>query len=134
MWIFLIGKVFNESLIIAQGGGANGKSAMFNVISKIISDYAGKIPAECLTTKARNIKVDLATLLGKRFVLASETGEGQRLSNQMLKQIASTDVITAERKYHDPFTFEPSHNALLYTNFLPALGSLDNGTKRRIIV
>ena len=52
----------------------------------------------------------------------------------MLKQIASTDVITAERKYHDPFTFEPSHNALLYTNFLPALGSLDNGTKRRIIV
>lgn len=131
---FLIGKVFNESLIIAQGGGANGKSTMFNVISKIIGDYAGKIPAECLTTKARNIKVDLATLLGKRFVLASETEEGQRLSNQMLKQIASTDVITAERKYHDPFTFEPSHNALLYTNFLPALGSLDNGTKRRIIV
>lgn len=130
----LIGKVFNESLIIAQGGGANGKSTMFNVIFKIIGDYAGKIPAESLTTKAKNIKVDLATLFGKRFILASETEEGQRLSNQMLKQIASTDVITAEKKYHDPFTFEPSHSALLYTNFLPSLGSLDNGTKRRIII
>lgn len=130
----LIGKVFNESLIIAQGGGANGKSTMFNVISKILGDYAGKIPAESLTTKAKNIKVDLATLFGKRFVLASETEEGQRLSNQMLKQIASTDEITAEKKYHDPFTFEPSHSALLYTNFLPSLGSLDNGTRRRIII
>ena len=131
---FLIGKVYNESLIIAQGGGANGKSTLFNVISKVLGDYSGKIPAESLTTRAKNVKVDLAELFGKRFVLASETEEGQRLSNQMLKQIASTDSITAEKKYHDPFTFEPSHSALLYTNFLPSLGSLDNGTKRRIII
>ena len=131
---FLIGKVYNESLIIAQGGGANGKSTLFNVIAKVLGDYSGKIPAESLTTRAKNVKVDLAELFGKRFVLASETEEGQRLSNQMLKQIASTDSITAEKKYHDPFTFEPSHSALLYTNFLPSLGSLDNGTKRRIII
>ena len=52
----------------------------------------------------------------------------------MLKQIASTDAITGEKKYKDPIVFEPSHTVLLYTNFLPKIGSLDEGTKRRIII
>ena len=129
-----IGRVFNEALVIAHGDGHNGKSTMFNVIFRVLGNYSGKIPAESLTTKAKNTKVDLAELFSKRFILASETEEGQRLSNQMLKQIASTDAITGEKKYHDPFVFEPTHTALLYTNFLPRLGSLDNGTKRRIII
>ena len=130
----LIGSVYNEALIIAHGEGRNGKSTLFNTMYKILNDYSGKIPAESLTTRVKNSKVDLAELLGKRFILASETEEGQRFSNSMLKQIASTDPISAEKKYHDPFTFEPSHTALLYTNFLPRMGSLDAGTKRRIII
>ena len=130
----VIGRVYNEALIIAHGEGHNGKSTIFNSIFKVIGDYAGKIPAESLTTKAKNTKVDLAELYGKRFILASETEEGNRLSNQMLKQIASTDAITGEKKYKDPIVFEPSHTVLLYTNFLPKIGSLDEGTKRRIII
>ena len=130
----VVGKVYNEALMIAYGDGHNGKSTLFNTIFNVLGDYSGKIPAEALTTRGGNTKVSLAELFGKRFVLASETEEGQKLSNQMLKQIASTDAITAERKYKDPFVFQPSHTALLYTNFLPALGSLDNGTKRRIII
>ena len=107
---------------------------MFNTIYEVLGDYAGKIPAESLTTKARNTKVDLAELLGKRFVLASETEEGQRLSTSMLKQIASVDTITGEKKYHDPFTFTPTHTTVLYTNHLPRVGSNDKGTWRRLIV
>ena len=129
-----IGKVYQEALIIAFGDGANGKSTMFNTIYEVLGDYAGKIPAESLTTKARNTKVDLAELLGKRFVLASETEEGQRLSTSMLKQIASVDTITGEKKYHDPFTFTPTHTTVLYTNHLPRVGSNDKGTWRRLIV
>lgn len=132
--VIAIGKVYNEAMVIAYGGGHNGKSTLFNTIYKVLGDYSGKIPADALTTKMKSAKVELAELFGKRFVLASETEEGQKLSNQMLKQIASTDAITGERKYHDPFVFEPTHTALLYTNFLPRLTTLDNGTKRRIIV
>lgn len=129
-----IGKVYHEALIIAHGDGLNGKSTLFNTIAKVLGDYAGKIPAEALTTRAKNTKVDLAELLGKRFILASETEEGQRLSTSMLKQIASVDSITAEKKYHDPFTFEPTHQVVLYTNFLPKVASSDRGTWRRIVV
>jgi len=130
----VIGKVYHEALVIAHGSGANGKSTVFNTIAAVLGDYAGKIPAEALTTKAKNIKVDLAELLGKRFILASETEEGQRLSSSMLKQIASVDSITAERKYHDPFTFIPTHCTVLYTNHLPKIGSNDRGTWRRLVV
>ncbi len=129
-----IGKVYHEALVIAHGSGANGKSTVFNTIAAVLGDYAGKIPAEALTTRAKNVKVDLAELLGKRFVLASETEEGQRLSVSMLKQIASVDSITAERKYHDPFTFTPTHSTVLYTNHLPKVGSGDRGTWRRLVV
>jgi P4 family phage/plasmid primase-like protien len=129
-----IGKVYHEALIIAHGAGANGKSTVFNTIAAVFGDYAGKIPAEALTTKAKNVKVDLAELVGKRFILASETEEGQRLSSSMLKQIASVDSITAERKYCDPFTFTPTHSTLLYTNHLPKIGSNDTETWRRIVV
>lgn len=129
-----IGKVYNESLIIAYGDGANGKSTVFNTIYDVLGDYAGKIPAEALTTRAKNTKVDLAELFGKRFILASETEEGQRLSTSMLKQIASVDSITAEKKYRDPFTFVPTHTTVLYTNHLPRVGSSDKGTWRRLVV
>lgn len=129
-----IGKVYHEALIIAYGDGANGKSTVFNTIYEVLGDYAGKIPAEALTTRAKNTKVDLAELLGKRYVLASETEEGQRLSTSMLKQIASVDSITGEKKYHDPFIFEPTHTTVLYTNHLPRVGSNDKGTWRRLVV
>ncbi len=130
----LIGKVYEESLLLVYGNGGNGKSTVFNSEAYVLGDYAGKIPAESLTTRAKNVKVDLAELCGKRFILASETEEGQRLSASMLKQIASVDDISAERKYYAPFSFTPSHSTILYTNHLPRVGSNDKGTWRRILV
>lgn len=130
----LIGQVFEESLLLVYGSGGNGKSTVFNSEAHVLGDYAGKIPAESLTTRAKNVKVDLAELCGKRFILASETEEGQRLSISMLKQIASVDDIAAERKYYAPFSFKPSHSTILYTNHLPKVGSNDKGTWRRIQV
>lgn len=130
----LIGHVYEEALLIVYGEGGNGKSTIFNSEAHVLGDYAGKIPAESLTTRAKNVKVDLAELTGKRFVLASETEEGQRLSISMLKQIASVDEISAERKYYSPFKFTPTHSTILYTNHLPKVGSSDKGTWRRIVV
>jgi P4 family phage/plasmid primase-like protien len=131
----LIGKVYTESIVIAYGNGANGKSTLFNAFYAVLGSYAGKVPAEALTT-SRNTshKNTLAELLGKRLVIASETEEGQRLSNSMLKKMASTDPIVAEKKYKDPFEFIPSHQLVLYTNFLPKVSGNDHGTWRRLVV
>lgn len=43
--------------------------------------------------------------------------------------------IEAEKKYKDPFKFEPSHTLVLYTNHLPRVVPInDDGTWRRLIV
>ena len=57
-----------------------------------------------------------------------------RLSTSVLKQLCSTDVVYAEKKFKDPFGFVPSHTVVLYTNHLPKVGASDEGTWRRLIV
>lgn len=129
-----VGKVFEENLVMALGDGRNGKSAFFNALAQVFGDYAGTIAAEVLTTANRSKGAELATLKGKRLVIAAETEEGARLSASMLKQIASTDKIHAERKYKAPEDFTPSHSTILYTNHAPRVGSTDTGTWRRLVL
>lgn len=131
----IIGKVFNESLQMAHGEGCNGKSTYYNVQAKVCGSYAGVISSESLIVNCRrNIKPEMAELKGKRLVIAAELEEGQRLSTSALKQMCSTDKIEAEKKYEKPFSFEPTHTLVLYTNHLPKVSANDRGTWRRIIV
>lgn len=129
-----IGTILYEGLWVAVGGGRNGKSTYFNAISRVLGDYSGSIDSTILTTDKQNRGASLATLRGKRFVTCGELEEGQRLSVQTLKRLASTDDLTIEQKYRDPETIKPSHHISLFSNFLPRVGSTDNGTWRRLNV
>ncbi len=131
----VIGRVEEEHMIIAYGGGANGKSTFWNVIARVLGNYSGKISAEALTMNCkRNVKPEMAELKGKRLIIASELEEGTRLNTGMVKQLCSTDPIQAEKKYKAPFSFEPFHTLVLYTNHLPKVSANDEGTWRRLIV
>ena len=130
-----IGKVYLEALIIAYGEGRNGKSTFWNTIQRVLGTYSGSLSADALTVGVRrNVKPELAELRGKRLVIAGELEEGMRLSTSTVKQLCSTDRINVEKKYKDPFTFEPTHTLVLYTNYLPKVGTIDAGTWRRLIV
>lgn len=130
-----IGKVYQEHMIIAYGGGANGKSTFWNTVYRVLGNYAGKISAEALTMNCkRNVKPEMAELKGKRLIIASEMEEGMRLNTATVKQLCSTDEIQAEKKYKDPFAFVPSHTLVLYTNHLPKVGANDDGIWRRLVV
>lgn len=130
-----VGKVYAEHMIIAYGGGANGKSTFWNTVARVLGNYSGKISAEALTMNCkRNVKPEMAELKGKRLIIASELEEGTRLNTGMVKQLCSVDPIEAEKKYKDPFHFDPSHTLVLYTNHLPKVSANDDGTWRRLIV
>ena len=130
-----IGKVYVEALIIAYGGGRNGKSTFWNVISRVLGLYSGNISADTLTVGCkRNIKPEMAEVKGKRLLIAAEMQEGARLNDSTVKQLCSTDEIFAEKKYKDPFSFVPCHTLVLYTNHLPRVGASDDGIWRRLIV
>lgn len=130
-----VGRVYTEALLIAYGAGGNGKSTFFNALSRVLGDYAGALSADVLTSSAnKNAGPELAELRGRRLVIAAELEEGRRLDTSILKRISSTDPITANPKYRDPFQFVPSHTPVLYTNFLPRVGSSDAGTWSRLVV
>lgn len=134
MGLAVIGRVNLEALIIAYGGGSNGKSTFFNTIKRILGTYAGTISSDVLLKTNRNVMPAIAELRGKRFVIAAELGEDAKLSSEMAKKLCSTDDITAEKKYFAPFDFTPSHMIVLYTNNLPQVEARDNGTWRRLLV
>lgn len=128
-----VGKVHVEELIISYGEGSNGKSTFWNSIAHVLGNYSGMISADALTVGCRrNVKPEMAELKGKRLVIAAELEEGMRLNTSTVKQLCSTDDIVAEKKYKDPFRFTPTHSLILYTNHLPRVGALDDGTWRRI--
>ncbi len=130
-----VGKVYVEALIIAFGEGSNGKSTFWNVIARVLGTYSGTISADVLTVGCkRNVKPELAEAKGKRMLIAAELEEGVRLNTSNVKQLCSTDKLSAEKKYKDPFDYVPSHTLILYTNHLPRVGAIDNGTWRRLIV
>ena len=113
----VVGRVFIEAMIIAHGGGSNGKSTYFNTIAKVLGSYYGSMSADALTVGCkRNTQYETAEAKGKRLLIAAELEEGQRLNTSFVKQMASTDMIFCQKKYKDPFFFTPSHTLVLYTN------------------
>lgn len=129
-----IGKVYMEALIISYGEGRNGKSTFWNTIARVLGSYSGSISADALVGCKRNVKPEMAELKGKRLVIAAELEEGMRLNTSVVKQLCSTDEVSAEKKYRDPFRYTPTHTLVLYTNHLPRVGANDEGTWRRLIV
>jgi putative DNA primase/helicase len=131
----LVGKVYTENLIIAHGTGANGKSTLFSTFHYLLGEYATSIDPDLLmSSKPNEQQVGMAMLQGRRFAVAQETEEGQRLKSSMLKRLVSTDTMVAKKLYKDPHEFVPTHMLVLSTNHLPKVSSTDTGTWRRIIV
>ncbi len=119
-----IGNVYFEAIVIAYGGGRNGKSTFWNTIARVQGNnsYSGKISAGTLTLGYRqHVKAELAEARGKRLLTASELEEGMRLNTAVVKNLCSTDRIQAEQKFKAPFSFTPSH-------------TLDEGMWRRLIL
>ena len=130
-----IGKVMVEGMIIAYGDGGNGKSTFWNAIFRTLGLYSGKISADTLTTQCRrNTKPEMAEAKGKRLLIASESQQGARLDESMVKQLCSTDEVEAEKKYKDPFHYVPCHTLVLYTNYLPRVSGIDDGIWSRLFV
>ena len=101
----------------------------------MLGTYSGNMSADTLTVGCkRNVKPELAEAKGKRMIIAAELEEGMRLNTSNVKQLCSTDEIYAEKKYKAPFSYVPTHTLVLYTNHLPRVGAIDQGTWRRLIV
>ena len=127
------GDTSEQCMLINHGGGANGKSTFQETIAAALGDYAMRAPTEMLLAKrAGGIPNDVARLKGARFVAASETEEGRRLAESLIKDLTGQDTITARFMRAEWFDFQPTHKLWLSTNHKPEIRGTDTAIWRRI--
>ena len=128
----LTGDVREEVLHFCFGGGSNGKSVMANVIQNLMGDYVVTANFDLLAARDSSATNDIARLAGARIVLANETKENQKLDDQKLKALVSTEMITARFLYGEHFEFKPQFKIWLRGNHKPIITDSSEGAWRRI--
>lgn len=114
--------------------GSNGKSKTLEVLSTIWGDYAKSADASKILIKRRNNdgpRTELADLVGARLVTTSETEEGAKLDEGVIKQITGRDKVKCRRLYEREFEYVPGYKILFATNHKPKV-STDSSIWRRI--
>lgn len=130
----LTGSIKEQVVFILVGKGANGKSTLLNIIQRLMGDYATTTPMQTLMEQGKfgNQTNDLAALVGKRLVIASEGERDQRLAENKIKLMTGGDTIKARFMYGDYFEFQPNMKLWLATNNLPNISGSDDAIWRRL--
>lgn len=130
----LFGEVTEHILPVFYGCGGNGKGTLVETVTAVLGeDFASAAPPGLLVGSLKDQHpTALASLYGKRFVVSSETEEGGRLRESIVKHITGGDTITARRMREDFWAFKPSHMLFLLTNHKPRITGTDDGIWRRV--
>ena len=133
----LTGYSREEIMIFCVGFGANGKSIFGNVVSAIMGEYSRAAPSSLLAARrsddhgARN---DLAMLDGARLVSINELPGGMHLDEQVVKQLAGREPISARFLHKEYFTYEPRFTPWVRTNHKAIVKGDDDGIWRRNVI
>lgn len=129
----LTGVIREHVLPIFHGVGCNGKSTFVTVLFELFGDFGAPVPTELLMVKRGEAHpTERASLLGKRFVAATETEENRSLNVALVKLLTGGDAITARHMREDFFTFMPTHKIVLSTNHRPIIRETKNAIWRRV--
>ena len=122
-----------QIIFLHHGDGANGKSVFHDVLYRILGDYAQSVPVETLTQTriATGVPTDIARMRGRRYLSASESKEGTKLDEQVIKQLTGGETIAARFMRADFFEFRPVGKIHLTSNHLQHVSD-DAATWRRI--
>jgi len=129
----LTADISEQKVVMAYGGGANGKSTLITTLLRLMGDYAKQAaPDLLLAKKGETHPTELADLLGCRFVAGIEVDEGRRLAEALVKQMTGGDRMKARFMRQDFFEFDPTHKLWLAVNHKPAVRGTDHAMWRRI--
>jgi putative DNA primase/helicase len=129
----ITGITTEQVLFLLYGTGSNGKGTLTNTLKRVLGDYAYNMPFSTVELKDRAaIPNDLAALVGRRFVIASETTDGARLNEARVKALTGCDPITARFLHGEFFTFEPLAKFWLSVNHKPIVRDDSYGFWRRL--
>lgn len=129
----LTGGVGEQVFFFCYGNGNNGKSVFLEILQHIFGEYGGKA-GKGLTAAGKPGDYPLrevAELSGLRYVVASEVDEGDRLNEDVLKDLTGSDTLRGEFKYEHAFNFRPTFKLWFAGNHKPSVRGTDGGIWRR---
>jgi len=135
----MTGRTTEHTLLYLYGDGINGKSVLWGTLDEIFGDYFGKVSNDVIVKSGgrgdeSKASPQTASLKGKRLAVTSEPSSGQRLDDQAVKDLVSSEKLTARNLHRDPISFLPSHKILIVGNWELALDAPDKAMARRIML
>ncbi|NHZ38567.1 phage/plasmid primase, P4 family [Massilia aquatica] len=126
----LIPSTVHTEFLWLVGAGGNGKSLILSIITALI----GKANISYAQIENLDKAFVRAELQGKLVNISAEMSASATQSDSYLKAITSGDVIQAERKFKDSFSFRPYCRIIGATNTLPRLLDHSDGFTRRAVI
>jgi putative DNA primase/helicase len=130
----LTGLTTTHQFLFLYGLGANGKSTLLEILFAAFVDYAVRAGARLLYVTDHHGTPDdqIAELCGRRLIIGSETQEGARLNEGIIKDLTGGDTLRGCRKYEHGFAFKSTGKLVLAGNHKPAIRGTDDGIWRRV--
>jgi|GEM_PF-6171295 len=132
----ILGRNRERSFTVWWGRGRNGKSALATALRLVLDSYAATTPvgtfARLAVEDSERPSPELASLVGRRLVVAHEPQERVKLSASFIKNITGNDAVKTRELFHPPFEFWPDFLAVVVTNHLPDLPGTDQALWDRL--
>ena len=125
-----------QCMFILHGDGNNGKSLLLDVINEVLGSYGVVSKPQLLTEQkfGTTNSEEIARLKGKRFNAVEEIKEGDKLDEQLVKNLTSgIGKQLARFLYCGSFEFVVTCKIWMATNYEPVIRGTDKGIWRRIV-
>ena len=130
----LTGSTSEQCLWFLYGTGANGKSTFLTVVRALLEDGLSKqLNFGDLEAKNTNDHpTRFARLVGARLVTATESDQGCKLAEPIIKDMTGGEPLAARFMRRDFFEFIPAFKLWIAGNYKPVIRGADEGIWRRI--
>lgn len=119
-----------EKALLSIGEGSNGKSVILYILARLLGQSnCSAIPLEMFDNTHY-----LANLFGKLANISLETNAKSGMYDSTFKSIISGDLITADPKFKNPFSFRPFCKLIFAMNNLPRVDDKTDAFFRRLLI
>ncbi len=134
----MLGLTSEQALAFFYGMGANGKSALTDLMARLMGSYAATAKIESLTGQNRrsggDATPDLINIVAARMVRASEPEKGVQWQEGLIKQLTGGEPILVRALNENFFEATPIFKLTIGGNHAPDIRGMDDGIWRRLMI
>lgn len=135
----LTGQTDLSVFFFLYGSGANGKSTFLQTLQMLLADFQTTMDVNVFLQSHwgrgdASVDYKKARMKGCRTIFSTEIPDSKRFSEAVVKDLASSDPITARNPAEKPFVFKPTHKLWAMGNHMPTVVGTDEGIWRRIVL